>query len=83
MPSIIKVKGAGANVTSADTVSDSALIRIYASANTLITVDDPIANTTLGTFIMPNGSVEYIEKKTTDTVTANASISVTPVAYNA
>lgn len=80
---IIKVKGETANVTTADTVSDSLLVRIYASANTLITVDDPVANTTLGSFVMPGGTVEYIEKKTTDTVTANSSVAVTPVAYNA
>ena len=80
---IIKVKGESANVTSADTVSDSKLVRIYASANTLITVEDPVANTTLGTFIMPGGTVEYVEKETTDTISANASISCTPVSYNA
>lgn len=82
MPSIINVKGSAANVTSADTVSDSKLVRIYASANTLITVEDPVANTTLGSFIVSGGSVEYVEKKITDTISANASISCTPVAYN-
>ena len=79
---IIKVKGAAANVTTASTVSDSKLVRIYASANTLITMEDPVANTTLGTFIMAGGSVELIEKETTDTISANASVSCTPVSYN-
>lgn len=83
MPSIIKVKGESANVTSANTADDSILVRIYASANTLITVDDPISNTTLGSFIMPGGTVEYLEKGQTDTITANVSVAVTPIAYKA
>jgi len=81
MPSIIKVKGSSANVTTANTVSDSKLVRIYAAANTLITIADDTP-TTLGTFIMPGGSVEYVEKNPTDTITANSSVSCTPVSYN-
>lgn len=81
MPSIIKVKGAAANVTTADTVSDSKLVRIYAAANTLITISDDTP-TTLGTFIMSGGSVEYVEKDPSDTITANSSVSCTPVSYN-
>lgn len=81
MPSIIKVKGEAANVTTASTVSDSKLVRIYASANTLITV----ANTggTIGSFIMPTGTVVHVEKEPTDTIAANSSVSCTPVSYNA
>jgi len=40
MPSIIKVKGTAVDVTTANTVSDSKLVRIYAAANTLITIAD-------------------------------------------
>lgn len=81
MPSVIKVKGSAVSVTTANTVNDSKLVRVYATANTLITITDDTP-TTLGTFIMPGGSVEYVEKNPTDTITANTSVSCTPVSYN-
>jgi len=81
MPSIIKVKGTATDVTTANTVSNSKLVRIYATAETTITVADDTP-TTLGTFVMPAGSVEYVEKNPTDTIAADVSVSCTPVSYN-
>lgn len=77
---IIKPKAQAANLTTANTVQDSQLVRIYAGANTLITITTS-ANVVAGSFVMPNGTTEIVEKDTDDTITANASVSVTPVAY--
>ena len=81
MPSIIKVKGSAVDVTTANTVNNSKLVRIYAAADTTVTVADD-APTTLGTFVMPAGSIEYVEKNPTDTIAADVSVSCTPVSYN-
>ena len=81
MPSIIKVKGSAIDVTTANTVSDAPLVRVFAAAAATVTV----ANTggTIGTIKMPAGGVEYIEKEPTDTIAGSGTLSCTPVAYKA
>ena len=74
---IVKIKGDTVAVTAANTVGDSALVRIYAAATTLVT------HTGVGTIIMPADSVIVLEKGATETISANAEISCTPVAYKA
>lgn len=76
----IKVIGASVNVTTGNTVNSAKLVRAYASANTLVTVTTS-ADATIGSFIMPGGSVEYIEKNPTDKLVANVSLQCTPGAY--
>lgn len=82
MPSIIKVKGPAVDVTTANTVNNAVLVRIYSQNGATITIIDPVASTTLGSFIMPTDGVEYVEKKPTDTITADVLVSATPVSYN-
>lgn len=76
---IIRVKGSAISVTTANTVSDSTLVRIHATNAATITV----ANTggTIGTFDMSQGQVETLEKASSDTIASNAAVSCTPVAY--
>ena len=84
MPSIIKLKGTEMTVGSANTevtVSNNPLLRVYASAESTVTVTDS-SNTVVGTVTLPAGSVTYLEKSPTDTITANTDVLVTPVAYN-
>lgn len=79
---IVKIKGTTVAVTAANTVGDAALVRIYAAANTLVTQTTD-ADVVVGTIVMSAGEVLVLEKAATDTLTANASISCTPVAYKA
>lgn len=76
---IIKVKGNAINVTTANTVSDSALVRIFATNAATIT----IAGSTAGSFVMAANQVEIVEKGTTDTIAASAAVSCTPISYKA
>lgn len=74
---IIKIKGSTVSFTAANTVNDATLVRVYAAATTLVT------HTGVGTIIMPADSVLLLEKGATETLSANASIDCTPVAYKA
>jgi ABC-type sulfate/molybdate transport systems ATPase subunit len=74
---IVKIKGNTVAFTAANTVGDSVLVRIYAAATTLVT------HTDVGTIIMPADSVVVLEKGATETLSADAEIVCTPVAYKA
>tara|TARA_B110000285_G_C14976373_1_gene539180 strand:+ start:735 stop:983 length:249 start_codon:yes stop_codon:yes gene_type:complete len=78
---IIKVKGNAQDVTTADNVTLSRYVRVFAAAAQTVTVTT--ANTELsstGTFKMPAGGVEVVEKQPTDTITSSGTLSCTPVA---
>ena len=83
---LIKPLGIEMALTTANMVSNATCVRLYASANALITynhvgygITDPsLANTT---FTMPAGSVEYVKKAPADTLAANVSVNATPVAF--
>lgn len=74
---IIKVKGNAINVTTANTVNDASLVRIFATNAATIT----IAGETNGTFNMASNQVEVVEKLPADTIAASAAVSCTPVSY--
>jgi hypothetical protein len=80
---IIKVLNEEITVSTANTVYDSPLVRVYASTETLITIEDTAANTTIGTFTMPENTVEVIEKIKTHSISANSNILCAPVSYKA
>lgn len=75
-----KVLSSAVSVTTANNVNNARSVRAYASAATLVTISTAEA-ATIGTFIMPAGSVEVINKGATDTITANVALSCTPVAF--
>jgi hypothetical protein len=76
----LKLVGQQISVTTANTVSNANIVRAYAAANTLVTIT--AANTTvLGTMTMPGGMVEIIAKNFDDTITANAALLCTPLAW--
>jgi hypothetical protein len=59
------------------------IIKVKGSA---VDVTTAVANSdtdTLGTFKMPAGGVEIIEKAATDTIASTATLSCTPVSYKA
>jgi hypothetical protein len=65
-------------ITSANTVYDSKLIRVYAESNTVVTIVSESANTS---FSMVAGSVEIVEKLPADTLQSVSNIRCTPVSY--
>ena len=77
---IIKVKGSAVDVTTANTVGSAKLVRCFAAAAATVTITDS-DDTTLGTFKMPAGGVEYIEKETTDKIASTSTLSCTAVSY--
>lgn len=79
---ILKLRGVQVTAnTTATTLSDASLVRVYAVANSVVTV----ANTggTIGTFTIPAGFVEIVAKEPTDTIACspNDSLMCTPLAY--
>lgn len=82
MPSIIKLKGTETGVTSATTLDSAQLIRVYATANASITITDAAANTAIGSFTIPEGRVEYVEKRADYTIESDVEILCTPIAHN-
>lgn len=81
MPSIVKVKDQETSVTSANNINNSQLLRVYASTNTIVTIRKS-NNDVVGTFTIPQGRVEYVEKEPTDTIEANSTILCVPIAFN-
>jgi len=66
-------------VTTADTVYDGRLIRIYADSVSVITIAD--ANSDVASFTAPAGSVTFVEKTSENTISGSTSILCTPVSY--
>lgn len=80
---VLKLTKPEVTVTTANTVSDCVLLRIYTpstGSEALITVRDS-ANNIIGSMTQPAGFVEIMEKRATDTIEANTAIKCTPVAY--
>lgn len=77
---IIKPKGPVEAVTTANNVSNALLVRIYADNAALITMSDS-GGQVLGSFPMAQYATEIVEKRATDRIAADASVSCTPVSY--
>jgi hypothetical protein len=79
---VLKLVGPEVSVTTANTVNGAILFRVYTptGGDSLITIKDS-GGTTIGSMTQPAGFVEIMEKRATDTVTANTAIKCTPVAY--
>lgn len=77
MVSIVKVLGSEVDITTANTVNDAVLVRVYATNIATITVGSS------GSFTMPAGSVTFVEKASTDTIEASNTAFAAPVSYKA
>lgn len=80
MSDAIKVLAPLVSVTTGNNVGSARLVRAYASANTLVTVTDA-ADVTIGTFVMPGGSVEVIYKGADEKIVANVALSCSAIGY--
>lgn len=79
---VLKLVGPEVSVTTANTVNSATLFRVYtpSGGDSLITIKDS-GGTTIGSMTQPAGFVEIMEKRATDTVSANTAVKCTPVAY--
>jgi hypothetical protein len=79
MVDFIKVKGQEIDLSTANTVNNSSLVRVFATGATVLT----FANTsgTYGTFSMAAGSDEVFIKDPSDTVASSTLVKCVPVAY--
>lgn len=74
---IVKPLNAEATISVATDVDAASIVRLYATAAGTVT------NTvTGGSFSMPTGSIVFLEKSPSDTITATGTILGTSVAYN-
>ena len=81
MSRIIKPLNIEMTVSSANTVYNSVLVRAYAPSDSYVIISDAVSANTIGTFTMPAGTVEYIEKEKLNTISANTAILCTPISY--
>ena len=79
MSKIIKPLATEIAFTAANNVNEATYVRVYAAANADVT----LANTggTIGTFTMPGGTVDFVTKKSTDTLAGDTSIACTKIAF--
>lgn len=76
---ILKPLNEEISFTSANTVYDTKLVRIYAAANSVVTlISTEAANTS---FTMHQGTVEILEKLPNDTIAGTTTLKCTPVSY--
>ena len=76
----LKMIGQQISVTTANTVYNSSLVRVYAPNVTLVTTTDA-NNAVIGSMTMAAGGVETLVKNYTDTITANVALFCTPLAW--
>ena len=77
---ILKPTGEQVDISTASTVHDTPLLRIYAPTEALVTYMNA-NNDVIGTMTMPAGFVEIMEKLRSDKLSANTTVWATPLAY--
>ena len=81
MPSIIKVRGTEAAVTTADNIGSATLVRLFnATANGILITHKNAGGDILGTFTAGSGQ-SFVKKDSTDTLTAATSVLMVGVAH--
>lgn len=82
MASNLKLLGSETDLTSATTVNDAVLVRLYNTdtSGVLVTLKDS-EGTTKGTMTVPAGSVNFIQKEHTDTLEGGAAVLAVSIAW--
>lgn len=73
---IVKPLNAEAGISANTTVDNATVVRLYCSATGVVTNE-----TTGGSFTMPTGSITFMQKESTDEISATGTIVGTKVAY--
>ena len=76
---IVKPLALQLSVTTANTVSDARLVRVYAASVSLVTIANGVGP--VGSFTVPAGSVTFVEKESTNTIAGSTALLCTPVSY--
>jgi hypothetical protein len=77
---ILKLTGQQVNISTANTVNNSTLVRVFAPTDALVTYTNA-NDDVIGTMTIPSGFVEIMEKLHTDKLSANTTVWATPLAY--
>lgn len=82
MPSseVVKPKALEMTLTTANTVNNAVLVRIYAASTAVITVADSTGANT-GSFTVPGGEIALVEKQALGTVASDVSVKAVSVSY--
>lgn len=81
MASVIKVLSSEiATSTTANTVNNAKLVRVHATANTVVTVANSSAGV-LGTLSVFGGTDVFVEKQPTDTIATDVAAKAVSVAF--
>lgn len=75
-----KPKALEMTLSTANTVNNAVLVRVFASTEAVITIADSSGANT-GSLTIPAGSVSLIEKDPLDTLTASTSVKAVSVSY--
>lgn len=77
---IVKPTANSITLTTANTVYDSPIVYVAATAAAELTVTTNTA-VVRGTFVLPANQYVFVEKIPTDTISANVAVFATPAAY--
>jgi hypothetical protein len=77
---IVKPSANVITLTTANTVYDSPIVYLAATATSLVTVTSNSA-VVVGSFVVPANQYVFVEKIPTHTITSNVAIFATPAAY--
>jgi len=81
MPSIIKVKGTEASITTADNIGTATLVRLFnATASGILITHKNAGGDVLGTFTAGPGQ-SFVKKDSTDTLAAASAVLMVGVAH--
>ena len=79
---IIKLLTEEISLSTANTVSDARVVRIFNStAGLVLLTRTSEANVVYGSCTLPANTIHFVEKNPTDTLTANAAVLATSIAY--
>lgn len=81
MSRIIKLQSSEIALTTANTVSEGKLVRIYNDQSSPVLITHTDASGTVGTFTIASKGVEVIEKDYTDNLAANAEVLATSIGF--
>tara|TARA_Y100000114_G_scaffold87056_1_gene80502 strand:- start:4904 stop:5149 length:246 start_codon:yes stop_codon:yes gene_type:complete len=78
---LIKLQGSETDLTSATSVGNASLVRVYNSGGSALLVTEKNGAATVGTVTLAGGAVEYINKVPAHTLEGGAALKVVHVGF--
>lgn len=82
MAEMVKLIASEIALSTANTVSNGAVVRVYNNTAGAVLVTRANGGTTIGTITIGAGEIIYFQKNSTDTLAANAAVRAVSVAFN-